>query len=180
MNALQTGSPRQTTRLTNAVLVAAILTTGLVTGVEFLYATTIMPGLHDLDDKTFVAAFQAIDKAIMNPFFMGSFFGAVVLTAVAAFQHRGPALRGALPWLIAAAVLYFLGVAITMAVNVPLNDALKAAGDPGHIANIAKVRHDFHESRWVAWNIVRTLLSLASFGILSWVAVAYRARRTAA
>jgi len=180
MNALQTGSPRQTNRLTNVVLVAATMTTGVVTGVFFLYATTIMPALHKLDDKTFVASFQAMDRAIINPLFMGSLFGALILMAVAAFQHRGQALRGALPWLVVATVLYFIGIVVTMAVNVPLNDAMKAAGDPDHIANIAKVRDDFHEGRWVAWNIVRTLLSLVSFGILAWISVAYRARRTAA
>ena len=38
---------------------------------------------------------------------------------------------------------------ITVTVNVPLNDAIKAAGDPATI-DVAAVREAFSESRWVA------------------------------
>jgi uncharacterized membrane protein len=55
---------------------------------------------------------------------------------------------------------------ITFAVNVPLNDALKAAGDPGKIADLAAVRSAFDEARWSAWNLVRTLTTAAAFAIL--------------
>ena len=41
-----------------------------------------------------------------------------------------------------------------MAVNVPLNDAIKAAGDPDRI-NVAQVRDAFNESKWAACNYVR-------------------------
>jgi hypothetical protein len=52
---------------------------GLVAGVYGLYAHTIMPGLGRTDDRTFVGAFQSIDRAIINPWFMdGGFFGALV------------------------------------------------------------------------------------------------------
>jgi uncharacterized membrane protein len=43
-----------------------------------------------------------------------------------------------------------LGAAITMAVHVPLNDAIKAAGDPDRITDLAAVREQFDEARWVA------------------------------
>jgi hypothetical protein len=43
-----------------------------------------------------------------------------------------------------------------MAINVPLNDAIKAAGDPDQI-NVATVRAAFHESTWAAWNYVRVV-----------------------
>jgi uncharacterized membrane protein len=50
-----------------------------------LYADTIMPGLRKTDDRTFVAAFQHIDRAIINPWFMiTAFGGALVLTACCA------------------------------------------------------------------------------------------------
>jgi len=44
-------------------------------------------------------------------------------------------------------------VIITMAVNVPLNDALRVAGDPARIGDLAAVRQHFHEARWSAWNL---------------------------
>jgi len=149
------------------VLLGATLTTGLAAGVIALYAHTIMPGLKKTDDRTFVAAFQAIDRAIINPWFMGTFFGALVLTAAAAAANRG---RPAFAWVIAALVLYVVVVVITMAVNVPLNDAVKTAGNPAKI-EVAKVREDFHEARWVAWNLVRVAASLAAFTSLAWALV---------
>jgi len=62
-------------------------------------ATQIMPGLHRTDDRTFVAAFQAIDRAIINPAFIVTFFGALALTALAALLHlTGDGRFGLLAW----------------------------------------------------------------------------------
>ena len=75
--------------LTLAALVAATVTSGLLAGVYLLYAHTVMPGLRTLDDQAFVAAFQALDRAIVNPWFMAlGFLGAPVLTAVALARTR--------------------------------------------------------------------------------------------
>ncbi|WP_246278811.1 DUF1772 domain-containing protein [Phytohabitans rumicis] len=63
-------------------------------------------------------------------------------------------------------MLYLVTVGITVAINVPLNDALKAAGDPDTIGDLARVRKDFNEARWVAWNWVRVVLSTGAFGCL--------------
>lgn len=52
-------------------LMAATISMGLVAGVFGLYGHTIMPGLKKTDDRTFVGAFQSIDRAIINPWFMG-------------------------------------------------------------------------------------------------------------
>src|SRR6187549_1752691 len=105
-------------------LLAATLTMGLVTGAFALYAHAIMPGLKTTDDRTFVAAFQAMDRAIINPWFMRTgFAGALVFTGAATALHRG---RATLPWIIIALVAYAIAVVITVAVNVPLNDAIKA------------------------------------------------------
>ena len=68
--------------LSSIVLLLAAVTSGLDAGVFVLYAHTVMPGLARTDDRTFVAAFQAIDRAIINPWFMlGAFFGGPALTA---------------------------------------------------------------------------------------------------
>jgi hypothetical protein len=64
-----------------AALVAATIAMGIMTGVFHLYAYAIMPGLGKTDDRTFVGAFQSIDRAIINPLFMATFFGALVFTA---------------------------------------------------------------------------------------------------
>ncbi|GAB3433037.1 anthrone oxygenase family protein [Flindersiella endophytica] len=56
-------------------------------------------------------------------------------------------------------------VVITMTVNVPLNDALKAAGDPDRI-NLAQARTAFKEPTWTTWNHVRVVASIGAFVIL--------------
>lgn len=56
--------------LRTAALVLATLTVGLMAGVFAIYANALMPGLRRTDDRTFVGAFQSIDKAIINPVFL--------------------------------------------------------------------------------------------------------------
>jgi uncharacterized membrane protein len=159
--------------LRGVALVAATVTVGLMTGVFFIYGNAIMPGLRRTDDRTFVGAFQATDRAIINPLFLGIFLGALVLTGLAAALHLGEDGRSVLPWAVAAFVLYLAVVVVTMGINVPLNDALKAAGDPDRIADLAAVRERFNEARWVRWNLARTVASTVAFGCLAWALVLY-------
>jgi uncharacterized membrane protein len=160
------------TQSRGAVLLAAALAMGLMAGVFGLYAHTIMRGLRDTDDRTFVGAFQAIDRAIINPPFMLAFLGALALTAVATLLHlRGDGAGPVTPWLLAALALYGVVCVITMTIHVPLNDDLKAAGDPDRIANLAAVRDAFHEARWAAWNVVRAIATTVAFGCLLWALV---------
>jgi len=52
-----------------------------------------------------------------------------------------------------------LGLLITAGLNIPLNNQLDKAHD------VASARHDF-ENPWIAWNIVRTLVTTAAFACL--------------
>jgi uncharacterized membrane protein len=155
------------------VLITATITMGLIAGVFGLYANTIMPGLRRTDDRTFVGAFQSMDNRIINPLFMATFFGALVLTGLTAGLHVDGHNRPVLPWIAAAFVLYLAAVVITLAVNVPLNDGIKAAGDPDGIGDLAAVRKRFNESRWAAWNVVRAVTTTTAFGCLAWALVGY-------
>jgi uncharacterized membrane protein len=151
-----------------ASLMAATMTTGLVAGVFGIYANAFMPGLAKTDDKTFVGAFQAVDRAIINPVFLGiGFLGSLVLTLIAGLLQLK---EKALPWIAIAFVLYLITVIITIAVNVPLNDALKAAGDPNTI-DVAAARAAFDESRWRMFNLIRVVLNTAAFGLLAYALV---------
>jgi uncharacterized membrane protein len=151
-------------------LVAATMSVGLMAGVFGLYAH-IMPGLGRTDDRTFVGAFQSIDRAVINPLFLATFLGALAFTALAAALHLGNG--GRLAWAVAALVLYLAVFIITIRVNVPLNDEIKAAGDPEQIADLAFVRERFDEARWIRWNVVRALATTAAFGCLAWTLVLY-------
>jgi uncharacterized membrane protein len=153
-----------------ATLLPATLTMGLTAGVFADWAHTIMPGLGTTDDRTFIAAFQALDRAILGPLIQLVFVGALVLVGAAAVLHRRGD-RSPLPWVAVAFGLYLAALVITMAVHEPLNDVLRDAGDPDRITDLAAVRDAFQETRWVAWHIVRTLATTAAFGCLAWALV---------
>jgi len=152
-------------------LIVATLAVGLMAGVFALYSNAIMPGLRRTDDRTFVGALQGIDTAIVNPLFLGTFMGALGATGVSVSLHLGKDFRSVLPWIVVAFVLYLAVVVITLAVNVPLNDHIKAAGAPDSIADLAGVRDQFNESKWVGWNHFRAVATTAAFGCLAWALV---------
>jgi uncharacterized membrane protein len=119
------------TLLRTSTLMGATLTMGLVTGAFALYAHAIMPGLPQDRRPHVRRCLPADGPGHHHPWFMiTAFGGAFVLTLVAGIANRG---TPALPWIAAAFGLYLVAVVITVAVNVPMNDAIKAAGDPAHI-----------------------------------------------
>jgi uncharacterized membrane protein len=156
---------------TIAALLAATVTSGLLAGVYLLYAHTVMPGLRGLDDRTFVAAFQALDRAVVNPWFMGlGFLGAPVLTAVALARTWG---EPAAAWVGTALVLHVVAMAVTARVHLPRNDAVKDAGDPDTLpaADLAALRMAFDEARWARWNLLRAVTSVVATAALGWALV---------
>lgn len=134
----------------------AAVAAGLQAGLYYGFSCGVMPGLARGDDRTFVTAMQQVNAAIVTPWFLVTFLGAPLLAALAVvlqLGQRGPALV----WAILGFVLAAATVVITMVVNVPLNDALDAAGasDPD------QARAAF-EAVWVRWNTVRALTSTGS------------------
>jgi uncharacterized membrane protein len=157
-------------------LAAAVIATGLVAGLFFFSSVAVMPALTAADDRTLVDAMQQMIVKIENPAFFGVFLGAPALAAVALAQARRSASARTARWIVTGLVLYTAMLVITFAVHVPLNADLRDAGDPDRIANLAAVRDDF-VTPWVAWDIVRTLVSTAAFACLT---AALRERRPTA
>lgn len=147
---------------TGRVLGPATVGMGLLAGLFYGYACSVMPGLGRADDRTLVDAMQQINEAIENPAFFATFLGAPVLVVWALVIEWRSGSRAALRWTAAALALYAIAFVVTLAFNIPLNDELMRAGEPGQIADLARVRDDF-EGPWVAWHIVRTLATTASF-----------------
>src|SRR3954465_11929278 len=146
-----------TTALTStrgSVLLAATVVAGLQAGTYFTWSTGVMPGLARVDDRTFISAMQQMNVAIVNPIFIATFLGAPLLAGAAAVVP-GPQAR---PWAIAATVLAVGTLVISFAGNIPLNDALEAAGPVDKIKDLAGVRSDF-ESLWVKLKAARCLTS---------------------
>jgi uncharacterized membrane protein len=158
-----------TTNARGPLLVVAAVVAGLQAGTYFTWATGVMPGLADVDDRTFVSAVQQMNIAIVNPVFIATFLGAPLLAGAAAVLGGAQAR----PWAIAATVLAVGTLVISFAGNIPLNDALEAAGPVDRIKDLAAVRADF-ESLWVKLNIGRCLTSAGALGCLA--VAALRAR----
>lgn len=57
---------------TGRVLGPATAGMGLLAGLFYAYACSVMPGLGRADDRTLVDAMQQIDKAIENPVFFAT------------------------------------------------------------------------------------------------------------
>jgi uncharacterized membrane protein len=148
------------------VLLAAAVLAGLQAGTYYTWATGVMPGLHRADDRTFVEAVKQMNIAIVNPVFMLSFLGAPLVAGVAIAVTRGTAR----PWAIAGAVLAVGTLVITFAGNIPLNDALDAAGPVDKIRDLHAVRAHF-ENRWIALNIGRCVTSAGALACLVWSAI---------
>jgi uncharacterized membrane protein len=158
--------------LRGASLIAATLATGLLAGLFYAFSVSVMPGLRRSGDRTFVETMQQINIAIVNPVFMISFLGAPVLTLAAGLLQLHPDGLTLLPWIAVALVLCLATLGITVGVNIPLNNALDAAGPPAAGDDPAGTRAAF-EARWVRFNVVRTWTSIAAFGCLTWALVLY-------
>jgi uncharacterized membrane protein len=145
--------------------VAAAVGCGAVGGVFFAFSTFVMPALARLAPAQGVAAMQSVNVAAVRPAFMALLFGTAALAA-------GLGVHAALTWgdgrsgpVLAAAVLYLVGtVGVTVAVNVPRNDAL-ARVEPGGAA-AAQAWSRFLPG-WTAANHVRTATALAASVLLA-------------
>lgn len=146
----------------HALLIVATLLCTLVAGFVFAFAVVVMPGIHKLDDKGFLRAFQVMDRVIQDrqPLFMlvwvGSVLSLVAATAVGfgSLDSTGRTLLGA------ALAAYLLGVqAPTAILNIPLNNKLQTLViDDLDPAASALARSDF-EARWNAANSARTVIA---------------------
>lgn len=148
------GPVRWTEVMTRTVLTLATFSTGLVAGLFAAFAYAVSPGLRRMDDGAFVQTMRAVNIAILNPVFGLLFAGGLVAVVAATVLTWHTDAR---PWVVAGAVLYAATVLVTVAANVPLNDAL-AAGD----ASPAHLRAAF-EDAWTRWNLVRTVTGAAAF-----------------
>jgi uncharacterized membrane protein len=149
---------------TTATLVTAAIVSGLNAGLFYGFTCAVMPGLRQVDARTFVMVMQSINRRIINPVFLVVFLGAPVL-AIGSLVLAAVAEHYSLLAAAGAVTFSVLTIVITGAANVPLNNALDAAGDPDTNSNLGAVRQRF-ENRWVRWNIARTVTSTAASALL--------------
>jgi uncharacterized membrane protein len=150
--------------LSNLTLLLTTICVGLMAGVFYAYSCSVMPGLSRLPDREFLAAMQSINRAIQNPVFFISFFGALVLLPVCSFMKFGHPLLLSSRFIIAATLVYLIGAfGVTVFGNIPLNNSLDKfdyANASGEALNLQRAAF---EAKWNSLNLVRALSSVISF-----------------
>jgi uncharacterized membrane protein len=146
------------------IQVAAVVLAGLAAGLFYSWDCAIVGGLGNLSDEQYLAAFQSINRVILNPCFFMSFMGSLILLPISAWMTYKTGTTTAFYFMLAAAILYAVGVfGITIGGNVPLNDMV----DKFDIANasseaIKAMRLKF-ETNWNSLQHVRTYASILAF-----------------
>lgn len=141
----------------------AVLGCGLIAGVFFAFSTFVMGALARLSPPQGIAAMQAINITVINPWFMGAFLGTAVLSLFLAIVALIKWHQPSSPYVLLGSLLYLVGsIGVTMVGNVPLNDALAIANpDSPDSASLWAT----YLTRWTLWNHVRTLASLAAAAV---------------
>ncbi|WP_089728707.1 anthrone oxygenase family protein [Modicisalibacter muralis] len=143
----------------------AALGCGLVAGVFFTFSTFVMQALFRLPAHEGIAAMQSINIVVLNPWFLGTFFGTgaicVLLIVLALVSEAGfSAAFGVL-----GSALYLVGtLGVTIVCNVPRNQAL-AKLDPKAPDSVA--HWDDYVRNWTRWNHVRTIAALLAAAVFS-------------
>jgi uncharacterized membrane protein len=148
----------------SSVLVA-VLGCGLVAGVFFAFSTFVMPALARLQAPQGIAAMQSINITAINPLFMLALFGTALaclflgVSVLFKWQQSGTV------YLLVGSLLYLFGtIGVTIAFNVPLNDALAIVkpDSPEGATLWAKYLTD-----WTFWNHIRTIAAIAAAALFT-------------
>lgn len=153
--------------LGTTALIVALLTSGLLAGLYYAYAISVMPALGAFDDRTYIDVMNKINVVIVNPSFMVTFLGSIGFTVLAGACYLKPEARPVLVWIGIALALNIASLVITSAINVPLNDKLATATASTNLGDLGALRQQF-ESSWVRWNMIRALANTAATGVLGW------------
>lgn len=155
------------------ITLTAAIGSGLIAGVFFAFSTFIMSALTRMQPSQGIVAMQFINITVINPWFMTAFLGTAVaclfLVVSALLKWHQPNAA----YLLVGSLLYLIGTfGVTIACNVPLNDALAIVKpDSTEGASLwAKYLTD-----WTLWNHVRTLAALVAAVLLT---IALRDRAT--
>lgn len=156
------------------IQILAVALAGLAAGLFYSYDCSIVRGLGNLGDKEYLLGFQSINRVILNPVFFLSFIGSLIALPIAAWLTYKNGTAPSFYYLLAAAILYAVGVfGVTIAGNVPLNDMLDKFDIPNASAEAIRTMRDKFENKWNTLQHVRTYAAILAF-ILSIIALIKR------
>jgi uncharacterized membrane protein len=141
---------------------------GLLGGLFFAFSTFIMKALGRIAHVAGIAGMNSINEVILRSLFMPLFWGTtaasavLVVSAVVAWEEAGAKA------MLIGGLVYLLGMFVcTVAIEVPLNNQLKA----GAASDRALSTWERYLVRWTRWNHVRTVSCTLSCVLFIWVLV---------
>lgn len=145
--------------LTLGVGFAGLLLAGGIFGFFYAWVCSTMWGLDAADSRVAMAAMQAMNASVRNAVFAPAFFGTGPVLLVAGVLAMLVHNRQAAVWFALAGTLYiFGGMILTMAVNVPMNEALGATVVPDDVVAAREIWMAYSET-WQVYNQIRTVVS---------------------
>lgn len=138
---------------------------GVSGGIFYAFSTFVIKALAQQPPAQGIATMQSINITVINPWFMVVFLGTgvacILITIFLLLQWHQPA---TIYWL-AGSLLYLIGtIGVTIAFNIPLNDALAAIAP--NSAQGARLWARFLND-WTFWNHVRTAAAILAAIILT-------------
>ena len=151
------------------ILLTTSLLTALIAGLFYAFSCSVNLGLRHLDDAGYLKAMQHINRAILNPWFFISFFGALILLPACTYlYYRYGISQNNVQLLLAAALVYLIGVfGITVLGNVPLNEALDKFNITSAAIEEIKIQRKNFEIPWNRLNLLRTIFAVITFVLVS-------------
>jgi uncharacterized membrane protein len=138
---------------------------GLIAGVFFAFSTFVMTALGRSGQVPGILAMNSINSTILQSLFMPVFYGTTLTSAALAAVALSRWDGGRSMAVLAAAILYVLGMFVcTIVFNVPLNDAL-ALVDPASTDGAAVWTRFLND--WTFWNHVRTVAALGAAALFT-------------
>lgn len=150
----------------------SLLLGALIFGFFYAWICSTMWGLDAIDPNVAIAAMQGMNASVRNGVFAPAFFGTpFVMLATAALAARHSLRAVMVAFGLAGLVYLFGGMVLTMAVNVPMNEALAEVALPLPEAQARAVWADY-SPRWQMFNVIRTgfsglSLALAGLGVFA-------------
>jgi uncharacterized membrane protein len=148
-----------------ALTLASAVSAGLMAGVYFAFSSMVMPGLRRLRPAEAVRSMQAINLAVINPWFLTAFVGSAALSLVSvifSFTRWGE--EEAIYLLVGGLLLIFGSLVLTGGYHIPRNNALGLIDADGPEA---KERWERYDSEWTSWNHIRAIACLAAAVLLA-------------
>jgi uncharacterized membrane protein len=149
------------------ILIISTLFSGLMAGLFYAWSISVTPGLAKINDGSYLQAFQAMNRAILNPLFFIVIFGLVILLPLLSYLTFQSSISNQFWYVITATTLYFVGImGVTIGGNVPLNNALEALQIESMTPEQMDEFRKSFESKWNRLNTIRTISSAITFLLL--------------